>query len=39
MSARYGIGRLADSNEIPSMQRKLENLYNDYNVRGFIFRI
>ncbi|CAF0929927.1 unnamed protein product, partial [Brachionus calyciflorus] len=29
--ARYGIGRLMDSQEIPSMQRKLENLYDTYN--------
>lgn len=30
--ARYGIGRLMDSQEIPYMQRKLENLYDNYNV-------
>ena len=37
MSARYGIGRLANSNELPSMQRKLENLYDNYNVRDVRF--
>ncbi|RMZ93912.1 hypothetical protein BpHYR1_024913 [Brachionus plicatilis] len=34
--ARYGIGRLIDSQEIPSMQRKLENLYDNYNDALFL---
>lgn len=32
MAARYGLGRLAGSNEFPTLQRKLENLYDNYNV-------
>lgn len=32
MSARYGIGRVANSNEFGKLQRKVENLYDGYNV-------
>ncbi len=37
MAARYGIGSLANSNEFPRLQRKLENLYDNYNVSFFIY--
>jgi len=37
MAARYGIGSLANSNEFPRLQRKLENLYDNYNVSLFKF--
>lgn len=38
MSARYGIGRVANSNEFGKLQRKVENLYDGYNVSiTFIF--
>jgi hypothetical protein len=36
MAARFGIGSLANSNEFPRLQRKLENLYDNYNVSFLI---
>lgn len=36
MSARYGIGRVANSNEFGRLQRKVEDLYDNYNV-SFVF--
>lgn len=35
MSARYGIGRIANSNDFGRLQRKVEDLYDTYNVRAF----
>jgi hypothetical protein len=32
MSGRYSIGRVANSNDLPRLQRKVEDLYNNYNV-------
>lgn len=37
MSARYGIGRIANSNDFGRLQRKVEDLYDSYNVRDFFF--
>jgi hypothetical protein len=35
MAGRYSIGRIADSKEFPELQRKVENLYETYNVSIF----
>ena len=32
MSGRYSVGRIADSKEFPELQKKVENLYENYNV-------
>ena len=32
MSGRYCVGRVANSNDFPRLQRKVEDLYNNYNV-------
>ena len=32
MAGRYSIGRIADSKEFPELQKKVESLYESYDV-------
>jgi hypothetical protein len=37
MSGRYSVSRVANSNDFPRLQRKVEDLYNNYNVISAIY--